>query len=778
MKQLIFILLLLPYVGLSQQFFPSFYKGIDIPPDEPDTVILNSAVSGLTWCNAAFTAEADGDEVGVRGFVYDTSTNPTIENNAIYVGYGTGTFYGYPYSLTANTIYYVRAFIYVTDTFVYSSQLDFSTKSLPSLTATTGTITETSVYISGTITTNNNSHVTVRINYSENSDVSSPSYFYPQISGTSYSGTINNLSPNTTYYYRAFTTTTCGDGNFTTIRSFTTDDITITAPMVVTCTTPVSVTDTTAQLCGNVLSNGGSPIVGYSIEYGTDGVNFPYSVNGEGPIADFTALLENLTPSTTYYYKAFAANEEGLEGWGGIESVTTQQIAATVPTIETYPVTDIMAESATGNAIILSSGGASITARGFCYNTTGNPTTSDSKTTGGTSTGTFSHSISSLSDNTTYYVKAYATNSEGTAYGNQVSFTTYENAVPTVLSCAAPTFINDTSATICGEVTDNGGSDILGFGFKYGLSSGNLNLTANAIGSESNFYADLFNLTAGTTYYYRAVATNDSGEGLGAIYSFTTSQPQPTNFCLVKVGEKYVGQSSANPNFIHIKPDGTKLFLLDGYSTEILEFLMTTPNDITTLDYNTYTDFGTSVGAFGMRISSDGDMYYWGKAESSKKIYQYELPSSWSVDSITSLQGQYTMPLNYDQFSLNSSETKLYMIKQYINGYDNTFEIYSLTAGDITTMSLTGSVPSPLARSHRFTFNDNGTKIFILNLNKEVFRFSLSTPYDISTATMDGTEGAVIDSRIYNVIDMIYSNNYLYFVDNINVKIFQYRICN
>ena len=69
-------------------------------------------------------------------------------------------------------------------------------------------------------------------------------------------------------------------------------------------------------------------------------------------------------------------------------------------------------------------GNATVTARGVCWSTSHNPTVSNSHTTDGSGTGSFTSSITGLSQNTTYYVRAYATNSVGTAYGNEVSFTT------------------------------------------------------------------------------------------------------------------------------------------------------------------------------------------------------------------------------------------------------------------------------------------------------------------------------------------------------------------
>ncbi|MBN1768369.1 MAG: hypothetical protein JXR50_08445, partial [Prolixibacteraceae bacterium] len=90
-------------------------------------------------------------------------------------------------------------------------------------------------------------------------------------------------------------------------------------------------------------------------------------------------------------------------------------------------VSEITETSATSGGNITSDGGAEITARGVCWNTTGNPTINDSKNNDGSEIGSFISELDYLESNTTYYVRAYATNSQGTAYGEQVSFITTDN---------------------------------------------------------------------------------------------------------------------------------------------------------------------------------------------------------------------------------------------------------------------------------------------------------------------------------------------------------------
>lgn len=94
------------------------------------------------------------------------------------------------------------------------------------------------------------------------------------------------------------------------------------------------------------------------------------------------------------------------------------------PTVTTTSITNIEKKTATSGGNVTSDGGYSVTARGVCWAITQNPTTANSKTTDGTGTGSFSSSLTGLKPGTTYYVRAYATNSAGTSYGSQVSFET------------------------------------------------------------------------------------------------------------------------------------------------------------------------------------------------------------------------------------------------------------------------------------------------------------------------------------------------------------------
>ena len=90
------------------------------------------------------------------------------------------------------------------------------------------------------------------------------------------------------------------------------------------------------------------------------------------------------------------------------------------PALTTTAASSITPNTATSGGNITSDGGSAVTARGVCWSTSADPTIADSKTTDGTGTGTFTSSITGLTGGTSYYVKAYAINSTGTAYGNVI----------------------------------------------------------------------------------------------------------------------------------------------------------------------------------------------------------------------------------------------------------------------------------------------------------------------------------------------------------------------
>lgn len=94
------------------------------------------------------------------------------------------------------------------------------------------------------------------------------------------------------------------------------------------------------------------------------------------------------------------------------------------PNVTTTNVSDITQTSTVSGGNVTNNGGNEVTSRGVCWSTTPNPTISFGKTSDGKGNGSFTSSISGLTANTNYYIRAYATNGVGTGYGNEIRFTT------------------------------------------------------------------------------------------------------------------------------------------------------------------------------------------------------------------------------------------------------------------------------------------------------------------------------------------------------------------
>lgn len=187
-------------------------------------------------------------------------------------------------------------------------------------------------------------------------------------------------------------------------------------------------------------------------------------------------------------------------------------------TVTTQTCTSVAETTATGNGTITDLGNSSVTQHGHCWNTSTNPTTSNDKTTKGTGyLGTFISDITSLSANTLYYVRAYATNSFGTAYGANVTFTSSTADTPTVTTKACSA-LTATTATGNGIITSIGDSGVSQHGHCWNTSvnpTTSNSKTLNGGGYVGAFTSAITGLTEGTTYYIRAYATNTAGTSYG-----------------------------------------------------------------------------------------------------------------------------------------------------------------------------------------------------------------------------------------------------------------------
>jgi uncharacterized protein (TIGR02145 family) len=236
-------------------------------------------------------------------------------------------------------------------------------------------------------------------------------------------------------------------------------------------------------------------------------------------MGSFPSILTGLLRNTKYYIRAYATNSIGTS-YGVQLSFTT---LPELPIITTTSVTDILIKTASGGGTLLSNGGGTISAQGVCWSTNLNPTIANNKTSDDISTDSYESTITGLLGNTIYYVRAYATNSAGTAYGNEVSFTTQSPTLP-ILTTSNITNITPNNASSGGNISDDGGGQITDRGICWSVSQ-NPTLSdyktseGNGIGS---FISSITSLDANTAYHVKAYATNSSGTSYGNELVFKT----------------------------------------------------------------------------------------------------------------------------------------------------------------------------------------------------------------------------------------------------------------
>jgi hypothetical protein len=354
----------------------------------------------------------------------------------------------------------------------------------------------------------------------------------------SWPSNLTGLNYATNYYVWAYATNSIGTAYGAQV-SFTT----LGTNASITTNTATLVASTTASTGGNIINNGGSTITVSGVVYSTSTIpttgapTLPHTTDGPTS-GSWTSNLSGLTPGTLYNFRAYATNAIGTSYGSQLTFTTT-----IAPTLTTVAPTSVLSTTANPGGNISANGGATVTASGVIYSTTnttpslGSPYT---VTTDG-NTSSWASSLTGLTPATTYYAYAYATNSAGTSYGSQVSFTT--TTVPTVTATAAISNIAANTASSGGTITSTGGAPITVSGVVWSTSNTAPSGSPGSLvgfgvstdgptttGSWSN--SSLTGLTGSTKYYVYAYATNSVGTTYGPQVIFTTT---------VSVGDSYQG---------------------------------------------------------------------------------------------------------------------------------------------------------------------------------------------------------------------------------------------
>lgn len=285
-----------------------------------------------------------------------------------------------------------------------------------------------------------------------------------------------------------------------------------------------SITSQSANAGGTVIDDGGSQITMRGVCWSVNAnpsLNNSFTSNGEG-IGTFLSPLTLLSPNRTYFVRAYATNSFGTVYGDEVTFLTSTEI----PSISTTLINTITQTTASSGGNVTSTGGATVTQRGVCWNTTGNPTIANSRTNNGAGIGSFTSILTPLTPNTNYYVRAYATNIAGTAYGANLNFTTLNLGIPTlqlptnnsVLRCCNINFLWTTVAGATGYVIQVSKSSSF---------TGTLNTvfvcggTSNPIGTRLNTATtntNSFCMNTGTAvnngvWYWRVRAVNGTIQG-------------------------------------------------------------------------------------------------------------------------------------------------------------------------------------------------------------------------------------------------------------------------
>jgi uncharacterized protein (TIGR02145 family) len=338
-----------------------------------------------------------------------------------------------------------------------------------------------------------------------------------------YNSTLTGLSASTLYYVRAYISRGIevvygSDTSFTTASD--------SLPELTTATV-TSIAKTSAVCGGNITKQGGTAVTARGVCWSLAKITtLTNNITNDGNgIGTFTSDIIGLTPGTNYYVRAYATNSGGTK-LGNEVTFSTISDTPVPPTVTTTAVTSVTSNSAVCGGNVSSEGGVSVTERGVCWSISINPLITNYRTIDSNGSGDFLSNITGLLPGSTYYVRAYATNSQGTSYGSPEY---------TFITCRAPlattndaTNLGASKATLNGQVNANSVNDsVTKITFEYGttVSYGiTVVATPDTLKRTSNkaVSAGVTGLTPNTVYHYRVKAVNCGGTIYGDDKTFTS----------------------------------------------------------------------------------------------------------------------------------------------------------------------------------------------------------------------------------------------------------------
>ena len=507
-------------------------------------------------------SDDNGAEITERGFVWLQGTGtPTTDSFKLKVGGEVGEYSTTLGGLDPNQKYSFRAYAINSKGTAYGDVMVFTTVAgLPALSAmkVTGVTASSATFTCNVTSHSGETASEVGFYYSTDPkvDVTTAQKVSDTYTSDAFTLTAKNLSPEQTYYVKAYAKNSVGEAYSSVVSFETISDALENLPSF-SAMKISDVTTTSATFTCTVTDYGIDVVseVGYYVGKDEDvDVTTAIKVSEVFTSMTFTLTVEGLEVGQDYFVKAYALNSAG-EGYSDISTFKT---TSTAPSVRTLGSSELSATSAELSGEVTDDNGEIITERGFVWmKGSGTPTTSSSKLTADGTTGAFTATLTDVTPNQIYSYRAYAINSMGTSYGEVMTFEIQVD-LPTVTTDEV-TDITDFSAVSGGNVTADGGADILAKGIVWSRSKNptvDLETKTDEGTGLGSFTSTMSNLTSGSTYYVRAYATNVAGTGYGEEMEFKTTGEAP--YIALEAANCFIVSSTETYSFKTVKGNSSE----------------------------------------------------------------------------------------------------------------------------------------------------------------------------------------------------------------------------
>jgi uncharacterized protein (TIGR02145 family) len=431
---------------------------------EVTTMAATSIFADRANCGGTVVSDG-GSMVTVRGVAFGTATSPTTSGSVTNNGSGTGTYTSTLAGLSALTTYYARAYATNSVGTAYGNEVSFTTTSVPAFTCGTSSITDIDLNIYNTVQIGTQCWTQSNLTVSKyrNGDnipniTDGTQWSQTNISSTGAWCNYNNDASNGTTYGKLYNWYAVNDSRGLCPTGWhVPSDSEWTALHTYLGGTSVAggaLKSTTGWNSPNTGATNSSGFTGLPGGSRVDIGHFGNEIAGyAGMWWSSTFASYNFAWGHYFYHNYVAVYRQSLEARGGFSVRCIKDSlgfgSVMIPTVTTSSATGITPSSATLGGDVTSDGGSAVTSRGVAYGLSTNPTTSGTITTDGSGVGSFVSTLAGLISGTQYYVRAYATNSVGMAYGNEVTFTTQASLVQ---SCQGTPTVTDIDGNIYNTV--------------------------------------------------------------------------------------------------------------------------------------------------------------------------------------------------------------------------------------------------------------------------------------------------------------------------------------